>query len=633
MEETLGDMSAASVERAYDMSQDPLMNEWISNAGHTLVSHSRRQHIPYEFKVIETNMVNAFAAPYGHIYVTTGLLDFAETEDEVWFVLAHEIGHVVNRDSIKAFKRSLLMSILAAVIRSESRSIGEAVGIGLGLLSLRYSRKDEYDADDSGTLLSYRAGYNPNGGLTFFNRLMTDIEKRRPSKWEVYFMTHPPTQRRIDRQTARAELSSENVESLTQIGRGYARRAQNAQAIEYLVQAVALAPDSADLHIALGDAYASRGEFEKAAAAYSAALGVSADHDYAQTQLAAVQGKQPHELPGVGETGRTHAGELLATARDLQSTADQTIVNAGTYGGALSGDISDLVAMVKGMNQRLMSLAETNIEVTEGVQKLVVRANAAITRSNESVYVLESVNEDFSTVSADLQELLPATQKQLATAQAGQGDPADLRVLRNGVTELKRGLSTIGLAMTEAPDTVAQVRTAQRAAEQATTVLERLIRSPRMRRALADEVRMVSTQTTEKAIDALHAVNRARRKSVKARGHALLARLNLLGIGASPELQQLLDKQVSHYLLCAPAQVRSLRNEGAGYGEAAVAIAAAKSLGARPAHFLEQAGKPVSPVGSALQEGAALGNANVLLGFLAGAMDCEREACELEPPA
>ena len=118
-------MSAAAVEAAYDVDTDPLICEWINNAGQTLVSHSRRQHIPYEFKVIETDMVNAFAAPYGHIYMTQGFLDFAETEDEIWVVLGHEIGHVVNRDSIKSFKRSLLMNIIAAIIRSESNALGE----------------------------------------------------------------------------------------------------------------------------------------------------------------------------------------------------------------------------------------------------------------------------------------------------------------------------------------------------------------------------------------------------------------------------------------------------------------------------------------------------------------------------
>ena len=108
------------------------MNAWLDHMGQTLVGHSRRQDIPYEFKVIDTGMVNAFAAPYGHIYVTRGFLDFADTEDEIWMVMGHEIGHIVHRDSIKSFKRSLIWSILNAVLTSESQTAGDIAGIGLG---------------------------------------------------------------------------------------------------------------------------------------------------------------------------------------------------------------------------------------------------------------------------------------------------------------------------------------------------------------------------------------------------------------------------------------------------------------------------------------------------------------------
>ena len=626
-------MSAAAVEAAYDVDTDPLICEWINNAGQTLVSHSRRQHIPYEFKVIETDMVNAFAAPYGHIYMTQGFLDFAETEDEIWVVLGHEIGHVVNRDSIKSFKRSLLMNIIAAIIRSESNALGDAVGLGFGLLSLRYSRKDEYDADDSGTFLSYRAGYDPNANIAFFTRLMTNIEKRRPSSWEVYFMTHPPTERRIGRQQLRAELDGDNVESLTHIGRGYSRRAHYSQAIEYLAKAAELDPKTADLQVGLGDAYAARGEADKAAEHYSAALELTPDDSYAKTQLAAVEGKQLYETPGIAEAGREHATELLAQTHELQSTSTVAMTNAANQGTMLSADISDVVRMVKAMNQRLMSLAEERGEVSRAYQQLIVRGNAAIARANESVYVLERVNQHLQEAGGELEGLLAATEAQLAEAEAGHGDPRDLRVIRNAITELKRGAGTIELATDEAPKTLTTVRGVQLAAERTTALLESVVRNPRRRKMFADDLRVSATQTSRQAINALHAANRARRMSIKARSHALLARMNLLGIGASPEIEALYDKQVSHYLLCPTAQVRAMRNEGLGYGEAAVCIAAARSLDTRPGRFIVQEGRSVSPVGTALHEGAALSNANVLMKFLAAAMEHEREAFEVEPPA
>lgn len=105
-----------------------------------------------------------------------------------------------------------------------------------------------------------------------------------------------------------------------------------------------------------------------------------------------------------------------------------------------------------------------------------------------------------------------------------------------------------------------------------------------------------------------------------------MARLNLLGTQATPPLQALYDRQVAHLLLVPEAAVRAVRSSGLGYGEAAVAIAAARSLGADPARFVPAVAGDLSPVSAALESGAALGNANVLLKFLAHAMEIEREA-------
>ena len=81
-------------------------------------------------------------------------------------------------------------------------------------------------------------------------------------------------------------------------------------------------------------------------------------------------------------------------------------------------------------------------------------------------------------------------------------------------------------------------------------------------------------------------------------------------------------------MMCPTQQVRALRADGAGYGEVAAAIAAGRSLGTRPDNFLTRNGKPISPIGSAMAEGAAVSNANVLMKFLAAAMEAEVEAAE-----
>lgn len=629
VEKTLGDMSSASVEASYDVDHDPLMNEWLNRVGQTLVSHSRRQDLPYEFQIIDTGMVNAFAAPYGHIYVTRGFLEFADTEDEIWMVVGHEIGHIVNRDSIKTFKRSLLWGILNSVLTSKSQTAGDITGIGMGLLSLRYSRLDEYDADDSGVALSYAAGYDPHAGIAFFDRLMTKLEGGRPSSWEVYFMTHPPTERRIARQLKSTELA-DSADALTQIGRGYIRRSSPARGAEFLSRAVAQDEKSVDLRTTLGDAYSAHGDFELARVQYAAALNLAANNSYAQTRLAALSGAETWTPPGLGDFGRQRAGELLASLDAVATATGSMQASAMTYGQVMNADLESMRGQVKGVNERLMELSEEETDLTDALQKLAARGASAISRSIECVYVLDSVNDDFAALDTELAELLPAYTDRLAAAQRGEGDPAELRALQSAISEMKRAAGSSELAMSEAPQTAAMVRQAQSAAVGTTSLLEQLVRTKHGRDRVADNLRAQTTHTQERAIEALQRVRRAKRQSTKARGHALVARLNLLGAGAGPELEAVMDRQVAHFMMCRTAQVRSLRADGAGYGEAAAAIAAGRSLDTRPSNFLGAEGKSVSPIGSAMREGASVANVNVLLKFLAAAMEYERDA---EPAA
>lgn len=625
VEEVLGEASSASIESAYGTDRDPMINEWLSTVGHTVVAHSRRQSIPYEFRVIETDLVNAFAAPYGHVYVTRGFLDFVEAEDEAWMVVAHEVGHIVNRDSIKSFKQSLLMGIFTQVLRGESQTLGDVAGIGLGLLSLQYSRDDEYAADDAGTLLCYRAGYDPHQGLEFFDRLMTEIEKRRPSRWEIYFRTHPATEDRIRRQKAREELDRTDPDSVVRIARGYLLRGQPAMASRLLEQGVEAEPRSPELQSLLGDAYAQRGLLDRAEEAYRAALEQQPGLEHAQTRLAALDDAPEPAPAGIGASGREEAGRLLAELGQTAPEVEQARTKADTWTANQGEQLETLGSTVKSINGRLLDLAEFEGEVEEATQDLVVRGNAAVSRATESVYALEAVNEDLGEVGSELNALVSECEMAVKRAQQGAGNPGDVAALRTAILELRRGGATLELAMAETPETMDGVRAAQSSAQDLASLMEMMVRRDDPDSPLAHQLRAAATHTQQLGIDALHAVSRARRQSIKARGHALLARLNLLGTRATPYQQRLFDRQVAHLLMVSQAQVRALRDAGAGYGEVAMAIAAGKSARTDAERFIPALAGGISPVGEAMQREAAVGNAGVLMKFLAHRMQTERE--------
>lgn len=626
VERTLGDMSSASIEAAYRVDGDPLINEWLNHAGQTLVGHSKRQDIRYNFKVIETDQVNAFAAPFGHVYVTRGFLDFVESEDEVWMVLGHEVGHIVNRDSITSFKQNMLWGILTQVIGGESETLGNVVGIGLGLLSLQYSRDDEFRADDAGTLLSYRVGYDPHKGLAFFDRL-AQRRDRRPARWEVYFMTHPPMEQRVERQLKRAELDESNVEALVQIARGYLLRGQPARAAELVNRSLEIEPDLSLAYGLLGDAHSMRGEVAAARRAYQTALELGDDRDYPQTRLAALSGATADHAPsGIGPDGRTAAGALLAELSQVRTSAAGVRSNAASFGSATAPRLASLGSDVRSINSRLLDLANHQGDVSKSTQDLVVRGNAAVSQANEAAYVMEMINESVGECAADIAALLSECEAALVDAEAGRGNPEDLGALRTAIRELRGATATLEQAVAEAPRTWSDVEAAQSGARDVISLMETVVRQDDPKSLLNDQLRAASDNAQRLASKALEAVNKAKRQSVQARGHALVARLNLLGTSASPALQAVYDAQVSHLLLVPEAQVRALRTTGAGYGEAAMAIAASRSVLGDPGPFLPSVADGISPVGEALRHNAAVENANVLLKFLAASMEAEREA-------
>jgi predicted Zn-dependent protease len=149
-------------------------------------------------------VVNAFALPDGRIYVTLGLMRLIQNdpdrEDELAFVVGHEVTHVVEHHSAQQAKKSLPLYLGAAILGAATRS--EVVGAGGALLAqagaAHYSREDEYAADKGGLLAMKDAGYDPHGAVDMLRRLQ-DHGKEQNSTVNGWFGSHPLTQNRVER--------------------------------------------------------------------------------------------------------------------------------------------------------------------------------------------------------------------------------------------------------------------------------------------------------------------------------------------------------------------------------------------------------------------------------------------------
>ncbi len=204
----IGQSINRQVEKELKFSSDPLQKKRVEDIGKKIAAVSDRKEIDYYFQVLDDAMVNAVSLPGGYVYVNSGLLDKVSSDDELACVLAHEIGHIVARHSIKKLQAMQSYSILRllAAVAPGAGGVGNAADIAFTQFLLGYSREDELLADQLGTRYAKLAGYNPHGMITFLTKLQ-DINRRMPLVERSYFKTHPYVPDRI--RVVKQELNEE----------------------------------------------------------------------------------------------------------------------------------------------------------------------------------------------------------------------------------------------------------------------------------------------------------------------------------------------------------------------------------------------------------------------------------------
>jgi predicted Zn-dependent protease len=195
----MGKQISQQVETQSKVINDPVVSEYINRLGQNIVRNSDSQ-VPFTIKVIDSDDVNAFALPGGFFYVNSGLILAADEEAELAGVMAHEIGHVAACHAARENTRANLMQLMTIPIMVMGGPIGyaayEGANLAVPLTFLKFSRGFEAQADYLGVQYMYKAGYDPEAFISFFEKVQA-LEKKKPGTISKAFETHPQTPDRI----------------------------------------------------------------------------------------------------------------------------------------------------------------------------------------------------------------------------------------------------------------------------------------------------------------------------------------------------------------------------------------------------------------------------------------------------
>jgi predicted Zn-dependent protease len=200
-EVALGRRNAEQVNAQMPLVRDPVAAKYVQALGESIARTTARADLVWQFQIVDSRNVNAFALPGGFIYVNRGLIERAERLDELAGALAHEIGHVVLRHSVRQIEKQTKTGVAVELgcrltDLCNSDVARAAIQVGGAALFARYSRHDEAEADSEAVQLVVDAGIDPRGIPSLFRRLLQE-RRTSPMRIEAFFASHPLEEDRI----------------------------------------------------------------------------------------------------------------------------------------------------------------------------------------------------------------------------------------------------------------------------------------------------------------------------------------------------------------------------------------------------------------------------------------------------
>ena len=188
--------------------EDEALQSYVDSIGQKLASLCQRSDLKYHFTAVNDEAINAFALPGGYIFITKGMLENLDSEAQMASILAHEIAHVVARDSAAAMSRQIGIDLILSSVANKTPEAAMAVAkISRQMMNLKFSRTDETQADLGGLDYLVSAGYNPYEMVETMKMLQSQSKSSAPA----FLSTHPSPANRVEYITEKIQKKYSNV--------------------------------------------------------------------------------------------------------------------------------------------------------------------------------------------------------------------------------------------------------------------------------------------------------------------------------------------------------------------------------------------------------------------------------------
>ena len=297
--------------------RDDQLSAYVNSVGQRAAAVSHRAKIPYHFTVVDSSVANAFALPGGYIYITRGLLIRLGNEAQLASVLGHEIGHVTARHGAKRLTSILGFNLTLAIVDQVASGgknyqrwrgvIRTASSVAFATVSLGYSRKDEFQADELGASYAQKAGYDPEGMVQLLE-VLKSMHDGEPSSVEEFFSSHPRSSSRIEavnkqiaqlppaqvkgqlKQTEykskiRDLVAAQKAYDRYDKGEVHRRKGNYDEALAEYKAALKIRRKMARPHHGIGLVYHAQGEHNRAIDEYKAAIKIDPDYIFAHNSM------------------------------------------------------------------------------------------------------------------------------------------------------------------------------------------------------------------------------------------------------------------------------------------------------------------------------------------------------------